>query len=80
MQLRQTNVAQAASIKSGSIGVRRCCSMVEFLLGLLSSIILVFATSFAQAVFKRMFEKKEQKNHPVIIYVWPRTRDSYFKK
>ena len=80
MQLRQTNVAGRHRPKSGSIyGVRRCCSMVEFLLGLLTSIILVFATTFAQAVFKRMFEK-EQKNHPVIIYVWQRTRDSYSKK
>jgi len=48
--------------------------MVDFWLGLLSSIILAFATALAQAVFKRMFEK-EQKNHPV-LYVCLRTRDS----
>jgi len=48
--------------------------MVEFLLGLLSSIILAFATALAQAIFKRKFEK-ETKNHPV-LYVWLRTRDS----
>ena len=48
--------------------------MVELLLGLLSSIILAFVTALAQAVFKRMFEKK-QKSHPVILYVWKRTRD-----
>ena len=52
--------------------------MVDFLLGLLSSIILAFATALAQAIFKRKFEK-EQKNHPV-LYVWLRTRDSSTKK
>jgi len=52
--------------------------MVDFMFGLLTSIILAFATALAQAVFKRMFEK-EQKNHPVIIYVWQRTRDSIKK-
>jgi len=53
--------------------------MVDFLLGLLSSIILAFATALAQAVFKRKFEK-DQKNHPVNIYVCQRTRDSITKK
>ena len=51
--------------------------MVEFLLGLISSVILAFAAALAQAVFKRMFKEKQQKNHPVhIIYVCRRTRDS----